>query len=93
MDFAVLADYRLKLKENAKKKTKLLNMKMTITPIVISALEGHFSNDKETGGLGNKRTSGDHRNYYIIENNHNTEKSPGNMKRLAVTQTSVKTIS
>ena len=32
---------------------------------------------KRTRGLGNKRTSGDHPNYYIIEKVQNTEKSPG----------------
>ena len=45
---------------------------------------------KGTGGLGNKRTSGNHPNYYIIEINQNTEKSPGDWRMLAVTQTSVK---
>ena len=30
---------------------------------------------KGTGGLGNKRMSGHHPNYYIIENGQNTEKS------------------
>ena len=40
---------------------------------------------KEIGGLGNKRTSGDHPNNYIIENDQNTEKSPGDLRRLAVT--------
>ena len=45
---------------------------------------------KETGGLGNKRMSGDHPNYYIIENGQNTEKSPGDLRRLAVNQTPVK---
>ena len=45
---------------------------------------------KGTGGLGNKRTVGDHPNYYIIENGHNTDKSPGDLRRLAVTQTPVK---
>ena len=34
--------------------------------------------------------SGDHSNYFIIEIGHNTEKSPGNLRRLAATQTSVK---
>ena len=34
--------------------------------------------------------SGDHPNYSIIENGQNTEKSPGDMGRLAVTQTHVK---
>ena len=44
----------------------------------------------ETGGLGNKRTSGDHLNYNIVEIGQNTEKSPGDLKRLAVTQTPVR---
>ena len=34
--------------------------------------------------------SEDHPNYYIIENGQNTEKSPGDLWRLAVTQTPVK---
>ena len=45
---------------------------------------------KGTGGLGNKRTNGDHQNYCIIEIGQNTEKSPGNLRRLVVAQTSVK---
>ena len=43
---------------------------------------------KGTGGLGNKRTVGDHPNYSLIEIDQNTEKSPGDLRRLAVTQTS-----
>ncbi len=43
-----------------------------------------------TGGLGGRRTSGDHPNYNIIENGQNTEKSPGDLRRLAVTHTPVK---
>ncbi len=35
-----------------------------------------------TGGLGNKRTSGDHPNNSIIENGQNTEKSLGDLRRL-----------
>ena len=46
---------------------------------------------KGPGGLGSWRTSGDHQNLGIIENDQNTEKSPGDLKRLAVTQTPVKT--
>ena len=45
---------------------------------------------KGTGGFGSWRTSGDHPNYYIIENGQNTEKSPGHLRRAAVTQTTVK---
>ena len=46
--------------------------------------------DKGTGGLGNNGMSGDHPSYGIIEIGQNTEKSPGDMMKLAVTQTSVK---
>ena len=40
--------------------------------------------------LGKKRTRGDHPNYYIIVIGQNTEKSPEDLRRLAVTQTSLK---
>ena len=45
---------------------------------------------KGTEGHGNKRTSEDHPNYSIIKIVQNTEKSPGDLWRFAVTQTSVK---
>ena len=65
-------------------------MKVTFIPIEISVFGSHQKITKGTGGHGNKRTSGDHRNYYIIENGQNTEKSPGDLRKLAVTQTAVK---
>ncbi len=43
---------------------------------------------KGPGGLGGWRTSGDHPNY--VDNDQNTEKRPGDLRRLAVTQTPVK---
>ena len=46
--------------------------------------------DKESGGLGNKRTSGDHPNDSIIQIGQNIEKSPGDLKRLSVSQTPVR---
>ena len=46
-------------------------MKVTVIAIVIGAL------GTVTKGFGNKRTSGDHLNYSIIENGQTTEKSPG----------------
>ena len=42
-----------------------------------------------TGRLENERTSRDHPNDSIIKIGQNTEKSPGDSLRLAVTQTSV----
>ena len=45
---------------------------------------------KGTGGVGSWRTSGDRPNYCTIENGNNSEKSPGDYRRLAATQTPVK---
>ena len=45
---------------------------------------------KGPGGFGSWRPSGDHPNNSIIENGQNTEKSPGDLRRLAVTQSPVK---
>ena len=50
----------------------------------------HKRIDSGTGGLGNKRTSEDHPNYSIVEISQKTEKSPRDMRRLAVTQREVK---
>ena len=59
------------------------NIKVTIIPIVIGAF------GTETKGLLSWQTIGDHPNYSIIEKGQNTEKSPGDLRRLAVTQTRV----
>ena len=70
---------------------KLWNMQVTMIPIVIGAFGTVTKRiTKGTRGLGSWRTSGDHPNDSIIENGQNTEKSPGNLRRLAVTQTPVK---
>ena len=45
---------------------------------------------KGPGGLGNWRTGGDYPNDSIAEDGQNTETSPGDLRRLAVTQTPVK---
>ena len=60
-------------------------MKVIIIPIVIDAFTVTRRIIEGTGGLGHKRTSGDHPNYYIIEIGQNTEKSPEDLRRLAVT--------
>ena len=59
-------------------------MKVTIIPIVICAFGTGI------GRFGNKRMTGDHANYSIIEISQNTEESPGDLKRLAVNQTPVR---
>ena len=50
----------------------------------------HRRINKGTGNLGNKKTSGNHPNYWINETGQNTEKSPGDLRGLAVIQTPVK---
>ena len=66
-------------------------MQVTIIPIVIGAF-GTVTKGllKGTGGLGSWRKNGDHPNDSIIDNGQNTKKSPGDLRRLAVTQTPVK---
>ena len=105
VDPVVPIDYRIKLKECEKKDKyldlakelkKLWNMKVTIVPIVIGAFgtitKGLLKGlaDLEAGGLGSWRTSRDCPNDSITENGQNTEKSHGDLRRLAVTQTPVK---
>ena len=43
-----------------------------------------------TREVGNTKTTWDHQNYSIADINQNTKKSPGDLSRLAVTQTTVK---
>ena len=100
VDFPFPADHGAKLKESkkwdkylelAREQKKLWNMKVKVIAIVIGALVTVTKRiDKGTRGLGNKRTSGDHPNDSIIKIGQNAEKSPGDLRRLAVTQTPVR---
>ena len=47
----------------------------------------HQQIDTGTGELGNKRTNGYHSNNSIVKIGQNTEKSPRDLRRCAVTQT------
>ena len=98
VDFDVPADHWLKLKECKKRDKyldlsrelkKLWDMKVTIIPIVIGALSSYQMIGTMTGGLGNNGTGGDCTNYSIVAFGLNTEKSPADLRRLAVTQTLV----
>ena len=88
VNFAVLADHGLKIKESEKrdkhldltrKLKKQLNMKVTVIPIVVDAL-GMIHKDLEKGL---KETEIRLR----IETIQTTEKSPGDKRRLAVNET------
>ena len=67
---------------------KLWNMKVTIVPIVICALGTITKGFLKS--LGSWRTRRDYPNDSIAEDSQNTETSPGDLRRLAVTQTPVK---
>ena len=97
MDFAVPAGHRVKLKGNEKKYKnldlarglkKLLNMKVTVIPVVIGAL-GTVTK-RLVQGLRNKRMSGDYSNYCFIEISQNAGKGSGDLWRLVVTYTPVR---
>ena len=88
VNFAFLADHRVKLKESEKrgkcldfakelKKQQQRNIKVTVIPVVMCAL-GTVTKGlvQRLEGLGNKRTSGDLINYSIVEIDQNTKKSP-----------------
>ena len=98
VDFAVPADHRIKRKECKKRDKyldlarelkKLWNMQVTIIPIAIGAVGTVTKGLLNRPGLGSWQMSGDHSNDSIFENGQNT-KSPGDLRRLAVTQTPVK---
>ena len=95
VDFAVPADYKVKLKESkkidkfqdvTKELKKLWNTKLTVIPMVICV---HGTVTKFLV-LENKRISGDNTNYSIVEIGQNTKRSPGDLRRLVVTHTLVK---
>ena len=101
MDFAVPADYRVKLKESGRristwtlqgnKKKKTVERKGDdYTDYNCCSWYSHARIGKRIGELENKKTSGDHLNYCIIEIAHNPEDGPGDLRRLDITQLPVK---
>ena len=65
-------------------------MKMMETLIVIGTIGSPQGLGKGVGRVGNWRTNQDHPNYILVEIGKNIQKNPGDVRRLAVTQTSVK---
>ena len=90
VDFAVLVDYSVKVKEISTS-TLLENLKSDGDTNCNWCTRNNSQRiGKETGRLRNKTTSGDHPDNSIIKNGQTTEKNPGNLSRLAVTQISEK---
>ena len=57
--------------------------------MTLSAWDGLHRLGKRTGGIGNQSENGDNPDFNIAEIGQNTEKSPGNTRRLDFSQTSV----
>ena len=100
MNFVVSVDFSVKIKEN-EKWDKYLDLAWELKKALEREGDGDTDCslctrnypqriDKMTGRLGNKKTSEYHPDYSIIKISQNIEKSPGDLRRLAVTQTTVK---
>ena len=96
MDFTVPADHRVKLKES-EKKDKYLNFVREVkknaeheSNSYRCSWYNHQKFGQRTGGLQNKKTSEEDSNYKIAAIGQNTEKSPGDLRRLVVTHSPVK---
>ena len=91
MDVAVQAEHRVKANEKKDKYLdielkKLLKMNVTLIPIVIGALGTTLKGMMNGAGrVGNWSTSRDHSNYNIVKIGYNTEKCPGDLRKLAIT--------
>ena len=88
MDQAVPVDQRIRIKEHEKRdkdldRSRELKKKYETWKCGRSNLQ-RFG--KGTGRLRNQRTSEDYADHSIIKIVQNTEKSPGDLRKLAVTQ-------
>ena len=62
-------------------------MKMTVVPII----NGPKRLGRKTRGIGNQSKNRYHADHRIVEIGENTEKGPGDLRRLAATQTPANT--
>ena len=90
---------RMKAKENekfdnykdlARELKKLRNMKVTVISVIVGAL-GTVPQEpeKDVGYSSYQRKNQDHPKHITAKISYNTEKSPGDLRRFAVTQTSL----
>ena len=97
MHFTVLTDHRVKLKE-CEKRGKYVDLARGLKKPVkhesddygncnCCSLYSYQRFGTRTGELGNNGTGGNRPNYNIFEIGQNSEKSPGDLRSLAVTQT------
>ena len=97
LNFAVPADDKVKITKRKEREIlrfclrtkKLWNMKVTVIPIVIGALATvpKGSEKKKTGGTGNQGKNRNHPDHSNVKIGKNTQKSPDDLRGLAVTYT------
>ena len=94
LNFALLTDHSIKLKESEKKdkypdlarQLKILEHKRdSHTNCYWWSWYSHQKIDKGSGGIGNKKTNGNHPNYNIDKIAENTKRSSVNLRRVAIT--------
>ena len=99
VDFAILADRKVKIKESEKRDKyldltrelrKLWNMRVRWRQLSFVCLEQSIKAWKGDRRVVNRKTSRDHPRHIIIKIGQNTGKSPGDLRTLAVIQTPVK---
>ena len=89
MDLAASPDHRVKLKESEMREKYVDFVRELKKLSIMKKRYSHKRVGTSIRGLGNKRSSGDYANYNIMKIGQNTEKSPGDLSRLVVTQTSL----
>ena len=92
-----MTDHRIKLEKKSKRGIDLareLKNKQTMeyegddyTNRDLCIRYSNWKTIKGNGGLVNWKKYGDHPNDNVVENGQNTEKTPGDVRRLAVTET------
>ena len=65
-------------------------MRVTVIPVAVGALGTVLNGLEKTGGIGSNKKTQNYSDHSIVEISLNTEKSPGDLRRLAITQTPVK---
>ena len=87
--FSLSEDHKVKIKESEKIDKRQIRG-FSQWPETNMGHEGDGNSGKETGEIENHWKNWDHPGYCIAEIGQNTEKSAGDLRRLAATQTPVK---
>ena len=99
VEFAISADYRVKLKES-KNRDNYLDLASELKKNMEDEGDDDTNSNssvpcnlqmvgRRTGGFGNKTRSGEHPSCSVVKLDQSTKKSPQDLRRVAITQTPV----